>query len=190
MPMEVACRAMAQRFRQILALPHQKPSAYSRAMNTTVKKEIPAAFKEGTDLTLRHVTSADELKACWPVMHQLRTQLADVDEFVQRVNRMRPNGYRILAAWQKNSVVALAGYHVLDNFIYGKFLYVDDLVTAKTGRSGKLGSTVLKEIFQIASKESCASVVLDTALSNALAQRFYFRQGMLTQAIRFVHNFS
>jgi hypothetical protein len=29
---------------------------------------------------------------------------------------------------------------------------------------------------------------LDTGLSNALAQRFYFRQGLLTSAIRFSKN--
>ncbi len=34
-------------------------------------------------------------------------------------------------------------------------------------------------------KDGCVRLVLDTGMANALAQRFYFRQGMLTGALRF-----
>ncbi|MCJ9714285.1 GNAT family N-acetyltransferase, partial [Bordetella hinzii] len=34
-------------------------------------------------------------------------------------------------------------------------------------------------------REDCAQLVLDTGLGNALAQRFYFRQGLLSAALHF-----
>ncbi len=37
----------------------------------------------------------------------------------------------------------------------------------------------------IAQREGCLKLKLDTALSNALAQRFYFREGLLTGTMRF-----
>jgi ribosomal protein S18 acetylase RimI-like enzyme len=134
---------------------------------------------------LRHAETEAELRACWPVMQQLRPHLRDVDEFVERVQRMRGDRYRILAAWQDASVVALAGYRLTENFIHGHFLYVDDLVTLDTARGGRWGTLLMDEMAALARQAGCASLVLDTALSNALAQRFYFRQGLLTRAIRF-----
>ncbi|MES2186253.1 MAG: GNAT family N-acetyltransferase [Pseudomonadota bacterium] len=134
---------------------------------------------------LRHAETDGELRACWPVMHQLRPHLQDADGFIGRVQRMRGDRYRILAAWQGESVVALGGYHLMDNFIHGRFLYVDDLVTRDTARGCGWGARLMEEMAAIARQSGCASLVLDTALSNALAQRFYFRQGLLTRAIRF-----
>ena len=66
--------------------------------------------------------------ACFPVMRQLRLDLSE-DEFLQRVARQRPQGYQLLAASVDGEVVAVAGFRVLDNLAWGRFLYVDDLVT-------------------------------------------------------------
>jgi ribosomal protein S18 acetylase RimI-like enzyme len=134
---------------------------------------------------LRHAESDAEVLACWPVMWQLRPALTGPDEFAERVRRMRADSYRILAAWQGDTVVALGGYHFMDNFIYGRFLYVDDLVTLDTARGQRWGERLIAAMTRIAEQTGCGSIVLDTALSNALAQRFYFRQGMLTGAMRF-----
>ena len=53
-----------------------------------------------------------------------------------------------------------------------------------TTRTRAMTST-MAEVARIAREYACARLVLDTGLANSLAQRFYFRQGMLTSAIRF-----
>jgi ribosomal protein S18 acetylase RimI-like enzyme len=137
------------------------------------------------DTDLRHAETDEELRACFPVMKQLRPHLDGYEDFAARVARMRGDGYRLLAGWQDGVPVALAGYRVQENLIYGPFLYVDDLVVTEGARGCNWGARLLDETTAIAKRERCVKLVLDTALSNARAQRFYFREGLLTGAMRF-----
>jgi len=138
-----------------------------------------------SDPALHHAVTDGELRACFAIMRELRPHLADAGEFVARVHRMGAEGYRLLAAWQDGRPLALAGYRPQENLIYGRFLYVDDLVVAQGQRGNRWGARLLQETEHIARAAGCARLVLDTGLANALAQRFYFRQGLLTGALRF-----
>ncbi|MBP0596724.1 GNAT family N-acetyltransferase [Herbaspirillum sp. LeCh32-8] len=137
------------------------------------------------DAALRHADSDADKRACFPVMHELRPHLQDEDDFMQRIGRAADESYRILAAWEEGRVVALAGYRFQENLVYGKFLYVDDLVSAEGQRGKRWGERLLKAVDEVAAQAGVARVVLDTGMANTLAQRFYFRQGMLTGALRF-----
>lgn len=137
------------------------------------------------DTSLRHIETPDELRACLPLMRELRPHLADEADFIERVGRMRHERYRLLAAMEAGQAVALAGYRFQENLIYGRFLYVDDLVVSPARRGHRWGARLLEALDGIARDSGCAQLVLDTGLANALAQRFYFRSGLLTSAIRF-----
>lgn len=143
----------------------------------------PAPLPDGC--ALRHAETDPELRACFPVMHQLRPHLADAADFLARVQRMRSAGYRLLAAWQGDTPVALAGYRLQENLVYGRFLYVDDLVTDAQARGSRWGARLLQVLTDDATAAGCALLVLDTGLANARAQRFYFREGLLTGALGF-----
>ena len=134
---------------------------------------------------LRDVETEEQLRACYPVMRELRPHLESEDEFVARATRQAGQGYRVLAAWDGGEVVALAGYRLQENMVYGRFLYVDDLVAAEKSRSRRWGAHLLAKLTVYAERAGCARLVLDTGLSNALAQRFYFREGLLPGAMRF-----
>ena len=134
---------------------------------------------------LRHAESDVELTACFPVMRELRPHLSDAAEFVQRVRRQQEDGYRLLAAWQGEAPVGLAGWRVQENLIRGRFCYVDDLVVTKAARRGRLGAELLDGVAAEARALGLDRLVLDTGLDNLLGQRFYFRYGMLPAALRF-----
>jgi ribosomal protein S18 acetylase RimI-like enzyme len=134
---------------------------------------------------LKDVETQDQLRACYAVMKELRPHLATEEEFVDRATRQAAQGYRILAAWDGGEVVALAGYRLQENLVYGRFLYVDDLVAGENSRRRRWGARLLEQLTGYAERADCAKLVLDTGLSNALAQRFYFREGLLPGAMRF-----
>lgn len=134
---------------------------------------------------IRTVESTEALYACFSVMHELRPHLSDAADFVKRVERMRSQHYVLLAVYEKHQPVALAGYRLQENLVYGRFMYVDDLVVTAHSRSSGHGALLLNTLEGIAVEQNCAKLVLDTGIDNALAQRFYFRQGLLTGAIRF-----
>ena len=134
---------------------------------------------------LKDVETVEQLRACYPVMRELRPHLQTEEEFVTRVTRMGEQGYRILAAWEDGEMVALAGYRLEENLVYGRFLYVDDLVAGEKTRGQGWGARLLECLTVVADQAECAKLVLDIGLANARAQRFYFREGLMTGAMRF-----
>ncbi|MES1925556.1 GNAT family N-acetyltransferase [Salinisphaera sp. T31B1] len=134
---------------------------------------------------LRSVDSDPEYQACFNVMRELRPHLSDAAAFTAQARRQATQGYRLLAAWQDDEVKGLAGYRIQENLIYGRFLYVDDLVAAPEARRHGLGGELIDTLREQAKQQGCAHFVLDTALANALGQRFYFRQGLLARGIHF-----
>ena len=139
---------------------------------------------------LRHAEDDAEIAACFPVMRALRPHLADAAELVARVGRQRAAGYRLLAAWRGDTPVALAGYRFEENLVHGRFVYVDDLVTAEGERGHGLGARLLDAVAAEGRQQGCDRLVLDTALDNVLAHRFYYRQGLLARALRFSRPFA
>jgi hypothetical protein len=72
------------------------------------------------------VTDADHIKRCAPVLRELRTFLTE-DQIVDRVQEQMTDGYRLACVEAAGSVASVAGYRILRNLIYGKFLYVAGL---------------------------------------------------------------
>ena len=138
-----------------------------------------------TDLVLRYAETAEDIAACFPVMAKLRPHLCDAEELVRRVMRQREAGYRLLVAWRGATPAGLAGYRVEENLIYGRFVYVDDLVTVETERGQGIGACLLDTVAAEGQQLGCTWLVLDTALDNVLAHRFYYRQGLLARGLRF-----
>jgi ribosomal protein S18 acetylase RimI-like enzyme len=129
-------------------------------------------------------TDADIL-ALYPLIKQLRPQLQSPESFLAIVGTQRLESYRILSAWQDDVPCGFAGYRLLHNLVHGRFLYVDDLVTSQDARSGGVGAALLAELKTIARDAKCQRLVLDTGMDNALAQRFYFRNGLLARGLHF-----
>ena len=138
-----------------------------------------------TDPILRAVEDAAALAACFPVLRALRPHLSDPAAFVAQVERQRAQGYRLLAAWRDDRAVGAAGWRLTENLIHGRFAYVDDLVVAETERRSGLGARLLEAVADAARAAGCRRMILDTGLENALAQRFYFRFGMLARGLHF-----
>lgn len=136
--------------------------------------------------TLSLIESDDDYRASFGVMRELRPKLLDAAAFAAQARRQGEQGYRLLAAWQDGEVKALAGYRILENLMNGRFLYVDDLVTTADSRRHGLGGQLIDALRDEAKRQGCENFVLDTGLHMPLAQRFYYRQGLLAMGMQFV----
>lgn len=137
------------------------------------------------NVQLRHVDTDQDLRAAFAIMRELRPHLVDSDAFVAQLKRQASQGYRLLAAWRGTELVGLAGYRFQENLIYGRFIYIDDLVTTASSRSTGVGAALVDAVRDEAYRCDCKQLILDTALANSLGQRFYFRQGVLSRALHF-----
>lgn len=138
------------------------------------------------DFTLCPVESDDDYRASFEVMRELRPHLASAEAFTTQARRQGEQGYRLLAAWQDGRIKALGGYRILENLLNGRFLYVDDLVTTADARRHGLGGHMIDALRDEAKRQGCENFVLDTGLHMPLAQRFYYRQGLLALGMQFV----
>jgi ribosomal protein S18 acetylase RimI-like enzyme len=139
-----------------------------------------------SQVEIKHIESEADLEASFSVMQELRPHLSDRATYKEQVARQRTQGYRLLAAWRNGAIVGLAGYRLQDNLLYGRFVYVDDLVVSAALHRSRFGERLLQAARQQAIALDCRHFVLDTGLHMALAQRFYFRQGLLAKGMHFV----
>jgi len=85
------------------------------------------------------VAPGDErLPAVFEVMRQLRDQRTD-DQLNELYATGYPDGYRVAGLFDDGECRAAAGYRVATNFVSGRHLYVDDLVTGERWRSHGYG---------------------------------------------------
>ena len=83
-----------------------------------------------------------EIQSCYPVMAELRPHV-QLSEFLARVKRQAEiAGYKI-AYLVDGEIKAVAGFRISECLAWGKFLWVDDLVTKRGERSKGYGGTVV-----------------------------------------------
>jgi GNAT superfamily N-acetyltransferase len=122
-------------------------------------------------------TTRDEILRCFPVMAELRPHLKEA-EFVARVQRQQRAGYHLACLSEKGNVLALAGYRYSESLSWGKFMYVDDLVTAEKARSRGHGQKLIKWLINQAKARDCDQFHLDSGVQRFGAHRFYLASRM------------
>jgi GNAT superfamily N-acetyltransferase len=87
-------------------------------------------------------------------------------------------GYRLAMLVDQARIVAVAGYRVGHNLAWGKYLYVDDLVTDAARRSEGHGECLMDWLVTTARELGCDELHLDSGVQRYGAHRFYLRYGM------------
>jgi GNAT superfamily N-acetyltransferase len=110
-------------------------------------------------------------------MVELRPALAE-KEFISRVRRQQQTGYHLAFLSDKKIVKAVAGYRYSESLSWGKFMYVDDLVTAAQFQSKGHGQKLFKWLVQQAKARVCDQLHLDSGVQRFGAHRFYLASRM------------
>ncbi|HAE46117.1 MAG: GNAT family N-acetyltransferase [Tistrella sp.] len=103
-----------------------------------------------------------------------------------RLARVAAGDWRCLVMREAGQIVALSGFRIMERICYGRFLYVDHFVTDDTRRSRGAGRVLLDRLAGLARDEGCESMVLDTFVTNARAQKFWFREGFQVVGFHFL----
>jgi GNAT superfamily N-acetyltransferase len=128
------------------------------------------------------VSNKQELERCFSVMKELRPHLS-YDEFVAIYDESHlADGYEIVAIQNEGRILAAMGYRFLTDYVRGKHVYVDDLVSTEDARSQGLGAELLKVAESIAAKAGCKALRLCTGIDNERGIKFYDRNGWTKRA--------
>jgi GNAT superfamily N-acetyltransferase len=125
-----------------------------------------------------------EILACYPVMAALRPHILE-QEFVARVRRQQRDGYRLVFLEEAGEVRAVAGFRLAESLAWGKYLYVDDLVSRMTVRSRGYGQALFQWLIAWARDHGCEALHLDSGVQNGAAHRFYMQNRMVITSHHF-----
>jgi GNAT superfamily N-acetyltransferase len=126
---------------------------------------------------IKSVETDQEIQLCFSLMKQLRPHLQE-SEFVSLIRRQYHSGYRLVMLLNDDLPVCLAGYRVSENLAWGRFLYIDDLITAADRRSQGNGAALLGWLKEEARRQRCQQIHCDSGLQREHAHRFYERESL------------
>ncbi len=133
---------------------------------------------------IKNAVTDSEISSSWEVMYLLRPMLIE-EIFVSEIKNMQKEGYNLLYINEHNKTVAIAGYRIFTMLYCGKMLYIDDLSTLESCRGKGYASHLLKHIYEIAKKENCISVQLDSGYTRTKAHKLYFKEDFTISAFHF-----
>ena len=136
-------------------------------------------------MNFKTAKTEEDLKKCFPVIHELRPHLNLQDYLQIYQDAHRADQYEIVYAEDQGHVVAVMGYRFLSDFVRGRHLYIDDLVTTENGRAKGFGSELLKFAEEIAKKSDCKTLRLCTGVENERGVRFYERNAWTKRAFAY-----
>jgi GNAT superfamily N-acetyltransferase len=128
----------------------------------------------------------DEIRSCYAVMAELRPHVS-ADEFLIRVKRQKEiAGYELACITAEDGEVkAVAGFRISENLAWGKFLYVDDLVSKSDERSKGYGGALFDWLVKYARENDCDQFHLDSGVHRFAAHRFYLVKRMTIESHHF-----
>ena len=123
---------------------------------------------------------AGETAAAADVLLNLRETVGPAERLVTRIDELqRPEGYRLVASFdEEGRTVAAAGFRVGHNLAWGRFLYVDDLITLPEARGEGHATALLRWVLEEAARLGCGQVHLDSGTERHAAHRLYLGVGM------------
>jgi GNAT superfamily N-acetyltransferase len=138
---------------------------------------------------IREINQPDTALA-FAAISTLRPAFESAEAFVRAVDDVqRPEGYRLLGAFAagRPEAVAAAGFRVAHSLAWGRFLYIDDLVTVEQARRRGHGQALLSWLVGEGRRLGCDQLHLDSGVGSERhdAHRLYLNAGLQIAAHHF-----
>jgi len=119
------------------------------------------------------------------VLQQLRTQFPVAYIKTQILEQME-DGYKVAYIEENNEVICVGGFVIGKKLAWGKYLYIDDLITNENTRSKSAGAEMVKWLKEHAKANGCQQLHIDSGVQRYMAHKFYLREGFIIAS----HHFS
>ncbi|MEA2270525.1 MAG: hypothetical protein QOD55_2314 [Solirubrobacteraceae bacterium] len=124
-----------------------------------------------------------------PALLELRTEAGPLEQLIERIDAQRAAGYRVVGAFEEgeDEAQAVIGFKVTENLAWGRYLYVEDVVTRPSGRGKGHAPALMTWVLDQGRAAGCTSAHLNsgTGADRRGAHRFYFNSGLRIAAHHF-----
>lgn len=125
-----------------------------------------------------------DILSCWNCIFALRPMLEKKD-IIALIKKQQAEGYNLLYIEDDSGVQAIAGYRIFSMLHTGKQLYIDDLSTLQSSRGKGYGTALLQHIYEIAKKNNCKTVQLDSGPTRTIAHKLYLNENFTINSLHF-----
>lgn len=136
-------------------------------------------------IQIREARSESELQSAYEILKELRKDLAWSDFQSLYQEARKADGYGLWLGFKDQSAVAVMGMRILHDYVHGKHLYIDDLVTTESVRSQGVGAEMLKFAEKFCVEKKCNLLRLSTGTENEGGKKFYAREGWTLRSVTF-----
>ncbi|WP_438351025.1 GNAT family N-acetyltransferase [Paenibacillus sp. FA6] len=125
------------------------------------------------------ITKTDEeILTTYTLMKQLRPHLEE-ETYLSKIRKLQLEyGYKLIVIFESGKAKAAAGYRICDSLAWGKYLYVDDLITDQESRSSGYAKQLFDWLDEELKKNQCVGMHLDSGVQRHDAHRFYLNRKM------------
>lgn len=127
-------------------------------------------------MKVRLASTEEDLLQAAKVLLQLRPQY-DLPAILAQISKQQEAGYQLAIVEHNNTVICAAGFVITEKLAWGKYLYVDDLVSDEHSRSLGAGKEIITWLKHFAREQGCRELHLDSGMQRKDAHRFYDREG-------------
>ena len=154
------CKEMGEAESVIETKPQAEAPVATPAPTAAPKPVLPA-------YTIKEVLPPDT-DLTYSVMKELRTSLLTAQSYTNQVdNIQRGAGYRLFAVFvpEQKDAIAVCGFRLTHNLVWGRYIYIDDLVTQQTFRRQGYANALMDAVTTEARKLGCTEIHLNANVS-------------------------
>jgi GNAT superfamily N-acetyltransferase len=129
--------------------------------------------------------SLKELDIAYNCVKELRNTLT-YNEFEDLIYDMRHQEYKMFGIFEREELITYAGVSILVNLYHKRHLYIYDLITISSHRSGGYGKTMIEYLHDYAKIQNCENIVLSSGLMRENAHHFYEKENFDKKSYLFV----
>ncbi|MDF7676999.1 DUF3579 domain-containing protein [Neisseriaceae bacterium ESL0693] len=148
----------------------QKQIALEDAVRQTQDKPVTSKPPQSSpktiipsDTQIRELAPA-EIDTAFAALHSIHPNIRDINQFQDLVHIQQAEGYRLLGIFEegKHNAVAVCGFRICTNFAFGRYMNIDDLVSANPSMQYDYLGQLLTATQEIAQATYCTSIQICT----------------------------
>ncbi len=138
------------------------------------------------DCKFIHLEKPEEMMLAYDLISQFYDQFSREEFFVKIKKMHQQNDYKIVAIYQGENMVAVAGYWVLSMLYCSDYIQISNFVVDQNLRGRGLGTKMLRYFEKVATKLSCSKIILDSYTENKKSHNLYFKEGFYIRGFHFM----
>lgn len=137
-------------------------------------------------MNILRCNSYDTILENYSIIQQLYDSSFTKEKYESLIKEMIPNGYKQIAIYEEEKLVAVSGYWINTKLYTGKYLEIDNFVVDENHHGKGFGKMLIEEIEKIAKNNKANAIVLDAFSTNFSAHKFYYNHGYVPKGFHFV----